>query len=182
MPVPRNIFITGRPGIGKTTAIVKVIELLDLPVHGFTTAEIREGRKRVGFEIKDMQGNAAVMAHVDFPGPIRVGKYGVDTGAVEAVGAEALRRALERRTPAVVDEVGKMELACPAFVDALLAAVAADIPVLGTMHLRADEATRSIRAREDTQIMEITRANRNELPRRLADLLKQAAGVATDPS
>jgi len=182
VPVPRNIFITGRPGIGKTTAIVKVIELLDLPVHGFTTAEIREGRKRVGFEIKDMQGNAAVMAHVDFPGPIRVGKYGVDTGAVEAVGAEALRRALERRTPAVVDEVGKMELACPAFVDALLAAVAADIPVLGTMHLRADEATRSIRAREDTQIMEITRANRNELPRRLADLLKQAAGVATDPS
>ena len=53
---------------------------------------------------------------------------------------------------------------------------------LGTMHLGKDEVTRGIRAREDTQIIEITRANRNELPRRLADLLKQAAGVATDSS
>lgn len=173
----KNIFITGRPGIGKTTAILRAVELLDLEVHGFTTREIRQGRARLGFRIEDMAGAGAVMAHVDFPGPVKVGKYGVDLGALEAVGVAALRRAVECGTPAVIDEVGKMELASPVFVETLMAVVASEVPVLGTMHKRSDPTTRSIRAREDTRVIEITRSNRDELPQRLARMVEAAGRI-----
>lgn len=174
MSAPKNVFITGRPGIGKTTALLKAVELLDVKVHGFITREIREGRARVGFRIEDTEGSGAVMAHVDLPGPPKVGKYGVDVGAIEAIGVRSLRKALQQGTPVIIDEVGKMELASAAFVETLMEVVASELPVLGTLHTRTDRTTQSIREREDTEIIEITAANRDELPERLAAMLKQA--------
>lgn len=183
MSAPNNVFITGRPGIGKTTALLKAVELLDVKVHGFITREIREGRTRVGFRIEDTEGNRAVMAHVDFSVRTRarpegafprVGKYGVDVGAVEAIGVRALQEALQQRTPVIIDEVGKMELASAAFVETLLEVVASELPVLGTLHMRTDRTTQRIREREDTEIIQITAANRDELPERLAAMLREA--------
>ncbi|UMZ74197.1 nucleoside-triphosphatase [Natranaerofaba carboxydovora] len=48
-----NILLTGRPGIGKTTVIMKSIELIKTPVVGFFTEELRDSNnnKRVGFRI-----------------------------------------------------------------------------------------------------------------------------------
>jgi nucleoside-triphosphatase len=170
----KNLFITGRPGIGKTTVLLKAIEHIPIRVHGFTTCEVRQGRSRVGFRIEDTEGAAALMAHVDFTGPVRVGKYGVDVSAVERIGAQALRTALAERTPAVIDEVGKMELACPAFFSTLMEVLDADIPVLGTMHSRTDSVTTGIRARPDTLVTTVTAANRDLLPQRLAEMLMEA--------
>ncbi len=176
MSAPRNIFITGRPGIGKTTAIRRTLERLPATANGFTTSEIRHGSRRVGFLIESLDGESAVMAHVDFDSPVQVGKYGVDLDAVERVGVGALRRALRQNTPAIVDEVGKMELACSAFAPALLDVVRADLPVLGTMHARRDSVTEAIRARPDAVVLEITRANRDGLPDRLAEMIREAPG------
>lgn len=174
MATPRNVFITGRPGVGKTTAIQRALELLDMAVNGFTTSEMREDGRRVGFRIDALDGEGAVMAHVDFNSPVRVSKYRVDVGAVERIAVTALRRAIREGTPAVVDEVGKMELACNAFVDALLEVVEADIPVLGTMHVGRGAVTNRIRERQDTTVVEITRENRDTLPARLAQMMRDA--------
>ena len=47
-----HIFITGLPGVGKTTFIINLAnELKDLSMAGFYTAEIREGGIRKGFEV-----------------------------------------------------------------------------------------------------------------------------------
>ena len=47
-----HIFITGLPGVGKTTFIINLAnELKDLSMAGFYTAEIREGSIRKGFEV-----------------------------------------------------------------------------------------------------------------------------------
>ncbi|MEF8788422.1 MAG: nucleoside-triphosphatase, partial [Planctomycetota bacterium] len=147
---PINIFITGRPGIGKTTAVMTAIERLALPMHGFYTREMREDGSRVGFEIRDLQGGSATMAHVDFDGPPTVSKYGVDPEAVDRVGVAALRRALDEGTIAVLDEVGKMELASDAFVEILDELLDADIPVLGTVHAKQETHADRIRARDDS--------------------------------
>jgi nucleoside-triphosphatase len=80
--VPHNLFLTGRPRGGKTTLICRVLEQLrSLRPAGFTTAEIRGRRGRVGFRAAALGGPAIVLAHVYRPGPHRVGAYGVDVDA-----------------------------------------------------------------------------------------------------
>ena len=47
-----NILLTGKPGVGKTTVIKKIIEKYKKNISGFYTEEIREKGNRVGFRIK----------------------------------------------------------------------------------------------------------------------------------
>jgi len=54
----RIMFLTGQPGIGKTSVLIKVLDALKTrgyKVGGMVSREIREGRVRVGFEIVDLQ-------------------------------------------------------------------------------------------------------------------------------
>jgi nucleoside-triphosphatase len=171
---PIKIFLTGRPGIGKTTAVIRAVEQLDVPMHGFNTRELREDGSRLGFEIRDLQGNTATMAHVDFDGPPSVSKYGVDPGAVDRVGVAALCRALDERTAAVLDEVGRMELASERFLEVLEELLDADIPVLGTVHAKQDDWAGRIRGREDAEVLTLTRDNRDDVPETVARRLEEA--------
>ena len=75
----RILLVTGAPGVGKTTLVRRVAARLEgLRVAGFTTEEIRERGRRLGFRIVPFEGRERIMAHVDFPGPARVGRYGVE--------------------------------------------------------------------------------------------------------
>ena len=112
----RILLLTGVPGVGKTTLVRRVVDRLEgLQLAGFTTEEICEGGRRLGFRIVPLAGGERTMAHVDFPGPERVGRYGVDVAAIEAVAATALAP-----HPTVdlyvVDEIGRMECLSERFV------------------------------------------------------------------
>ena len=53
----------GRPGTGKTTALGHLSQLLrdaGMPLCGFLTKELRQGRNRVGFEIETFDGERGV--------------------------------------------------------------------------------------------------------------------------
>ncbi|MFF0595015.1 nucleoside-triphosphatase [Streptomyces antibioticus] len=92
--VPTRILLEGRPGAGRTTALRRLAVLL--PTHaatGFTTQEIRQSGARVGFALETLAGRREVLAHVDLPGPPRVGKYGVDPGVMERLALPWLRPA-----------------------------------------------------------------------------------------
>ena len=86
--------LTGRPGCGKTTLIKRVVNKLNLPSGGFYTEEIRECGERLGFKIITLDGDEAVLAHVNFKTPQRVGKYGLDLSGLQTIGVEALRTAI----------------------------------------------------------------------------------------
>jgi nucleoside-triphosphatase len=109
------LLITGRPGVGKTTVLRRVRDLLNhrnsqpypLELLGFITNEVRDPRgsgQRVGFKLSFFDDSAdqplpdVMMAHVDFPKSVCVGKYGVDVSAVDAA-AKYLGDQLERRYP-----------------------------------------------------------------------------------
>ena len=71
-----NILITGKPGVGKTTLIQKIVEKVDLSCQGFYTREIRDHQEnRIGFEIVTLDRKTALLAHVDHLTPHRLGKY-----------------------------------------------------------------------------------------------------------
>ena len=88
----RNVLLlTGVPGIGKTTVIRDLAASLSgWRVAGFYTEEIRVAGQRHGFRAVTFDGRERVMAHVDYRGPHRVGKYGVDVAAIDALAESAL--------------------------------------------------------------------------------------------
>jgi nucleoside-triphosphatase len=165
--------LEGRPGVGKTTVARRLVGLTagDIPVTGFITEEIREGRLRVGFAVEAIQGPRAVMAHVELPGPPRVGKYGVDLEAFEAVALPAVSGS---SGAVVIDELGKMELASAPFraaVDDLFEGAAS---IVATVHAFRHPHTDRLKALRGVEVIPVTTANRDSLPKDLADRLAAA--------
>src|SRR5262249_57444753 len=80
------LLLTGRPGVGKTTVIRAVADALPRGrLGGFFTDEIRVRGERRGFALVTFEGRRLTLAHVERHGPPRVGKYGADVDALEAV-------------------------------------------------------------------------------------------------
>lgn len=65
----RHVFLTGPPGIGKTTLIQKVTQALrssDVPVDGFYTEEVKEGGRRRGFDVVTLSGKRGPLSRVRY--------------------------------------------------------------------------------------------------------------------
>jgi nucleoside-triphosphatase len=137
-----------------------------VPLAGFFTEEIREGRVRVGFRIETFAGNRDVLAHVELPGPPRVGKYGVDLEAFERLALPALVPHAGGVT--VVDELGKMELASARFREAVTGLLDTDAPLVATVHAFRHPFTDELKRRPGVELVRLTRANRDDLPDALA--------------
>jgi nucleoside-triphosphatase len=168
-----NLLLTGKPGVGKTTVIQKILSRLGRAASGFTTQEIRRGGLRVGFSIRAVDtGQEGVLAHVDIRSSCRVGKYGVDVDEMERVGVSALRRAIVSGNLIVMDEIGRMENYCSAFQRAVGDALDAHGDVLGTLQMRSTPFLDGIRRRPDVMVRQVTEQNRDRLPAQLAAFLE----------
>jgi nucleoside-triphosphatase len=161
--VNRKILLIGRPGCGKTTLIKRLINKLALPAAGFYTEEIRERGQRVGFKIITLQGEEAVLAHVDLKTAQRVGKYGLDLAGLERIGVEALRAAMRARQVVVIDEVGPMELRSAIFRDVVSETFDSRAPILATITARPFPFTDAIKKRPDVTLVEVHHSNREQL-------------------
>jgi nucleoside-triphosphatase len=161
--------IEARPGAGKTTALRRLAQMLrerGATVAGFLTEEIRDGGKRVGFSIETLRGERGTLAHVERPGPPRVGRYGVALREFERLAVPALRAPADA---VLIDELGKMELASVAFTDAVANLLEEETPVVATVHAFRHPFTDRLKRRRDAEVVRLTRANRDELPGRLAE-------------
>jgi len=170
---PLKLFLTGRPGVGKTTVIMKVIEGFRYRAGGFYTEEIRKGSIREGFRIKTLDGRDGILAHVSRSGPFRVGKYGVDVDAFDEIAIPSLERALEREELIIIDEIGKMELFSRRFRSLIRRILESDERILGVIHQKTDPFTQQIRRYPAVEIVAVTETNRNVLPSLILEKLGQ---------
>lgn len=128
------ILLTGEPGVGKSTVLMRLVDMLreeGISVGGVVAREVRDaGKGRVGFEFVDViDGSSARLASLSsstveagggIEGP-RIGKYSVDLDGCR-IAAMMLLRAINSSSKVVVfDEIGPMELLSSDIVDALRA-------------------------------------------------------------
>jgi nucleoside-triphosphatase len=172
-----RILLEGRPGVGKTTVARRLVDELrgaGVPISGFTTEEMRHDGGRVGFAIETVAGERDVLAHVDLPGPPRVGRYGVDVAVLERLAIPALDPGPDGGAAAgptavvVVDELGKMELASGRFCEAVAALFGKPVDVVATVMVAPHPFTDELKRHPRIEVVHVMAATREDLPARLA--------------
>ena len=167
----KNIFITGRPGCGKTTLIKEILEELNLNAGGFYTLEIREKGLRKGFKIITLEGKEGILAHVNIKSPYKVSKYGVNIKDLEEIGVKSILKALKENKVIVIDEIGKQEMCSSKFKKAVILALNSKNKVLGTIKLTYDLFSDKIKKRKDTVVFNLTRENKMEIKKNVKELI-----------
>ncbi|XP_067840254.1 cancer-related nucleoside-triphosphatase [Heptranchias perlo] len=178
----RHVFLTGPPGVGKTTLIHKVIDVLKssgVPIDGFYTEDVRKNGRRIGFDIVTVSGKRGILSRTSNDSgtlnvgrcEYRVGQYAVDLQSFECLALPLLRKVngrddIEKKVH-VIDEIGKMELFSEPFIQAVRQILdGTGATILGTIPVPKGKPlglVEEIRSRRDVKIFNITKDNRNSI-------------------
>jgi nucleoside-triphosphatase len=172
--------ITGSPGIGKSTAVSKVLMRLKsagVIVGGCTTSEKRSGGTRTGFQIRDLSsGRTGELASATSKIGPRVGRYRVNLEDLAKVGGAGLEAASSSSELIVVDEVGPMELVSPEFRKGVRLCIDSGRPLLAVVHERLEDDLLKELREKAAAIFTLTVENRDEAVDELARALLEAVG------
>ncbi|MFW6102173.1 MAG: NTPase [Chloroflexota bacterium] len=175
----RALLLTGKPGTGKTALIKEALARTKVKGGGFYTEEIRIEGIRQGFKLFTLDGQEAILAHVNISSPYQVSKYRVDTDSLNRVGVSALHRALKESDLIVIDEIGKMELLSPRFRQAVTQVLNSSRKVLGTIMLNPHPFADEIKHRPEVETCLVTRDNRTEVMRKVLNWLTPESSPLT---
>jgi nucleoside-triphosphatase len=139
---------------------------------GFVTREMRDKGRRVGFSIATLDGEHATMAHINFHGRYRVGRYGVNLQRIDRLAVPAMIPQSPHDI-VVVDEIGKMECQSPLFRKTLIQVLDGPNVVLGSISLKGDAFIRNVKNRPDVRLVPISPANRDTLASEILGLLSK---------
>jgi len=165
--------LTGQPGTGKTRIIKQAIAEVKVKAGGFYTEEIRSQGIRQGFRLVTLDGQTAILAHINFHSPYRVSKYGVDIDSLDKVGVSALNQAVQECDLVVIDEIGKMELFSAKFREVVLSIISSGKRLLGTIMLSPNPYADAIKRQPQVNVITVTRANHQQMLEALRDWLEE---------
>jgi len=163
-----KIFLTGPPGVGKTTCVYRVYETLklyDYNVGGFITKEVKEGNRRIGFKFIDLDnGYEDWLANIHGKTDYTIGKYKVFINKLNQY-LEDFRRRLDKYEIVIIDEIGPMEMLSNKFRKIVNLSLNKPIPSIYTVHYKTSNKLRNKFATKYENILYvITRENRNGIP------------------
>lgn len=163
MPVlRRHIFLTGEKQVGKSTLLRKLIDRRALDCAGFETrAFYLEGERR-GFtlhgrvQMPAFENDCVVCARVGERKSVPV------LPVFEENGVRMLQLSLSAPAPfLLMDELGRLERQAGAFCAQVLACLDSDKRVLGVLQRCDAPLVRTIAARDDVTLLDITPENRD---------------------
>jgi nucleoside-triphosphatase len=181
----RILLLTGSPGIGKTSILLRIVEALKAKgygVGGMISREVRVEGGRVGFEILDLKtGRKGWLAHVTQKEGPQVGRYRVNLTDLDGIGVEAITNAVADSDVVAIDEIGPMELHSRKFLEALTKAVESRKLIVGVVHQRASgNLMTELKSRDDAEVFIVKLENRGKMDKQLSkealDFLSGTAG------
>jgi len=109
-----RVYITGEPGVGKTTIFLKVIDKLKsqgYSISGFYCPEVREKGQRIGFKIKSLDNEVEDwLASIYAKSSIKIGKYYI---TINEDIINKIKEKISKSEIIGIDEIGPMELSVP---------------------------------------------------------------------
>lgn len=161
------ILLTGQPGVGKSTAIKKVVSLLGDQAGGFYTQEVRAGGKRTGFKIVTVAGHSDYLATKDpavtFARDVPFRGYRINLEAIDTIAVPSLYRALKQGQVIVIDEIGPMEFLSERFCRVVLEILDSEAIGAGTIIQRPNAFADQVKAHHRVEVRQVTMDNRDRI-------------------
>jgi nucleoside-triphosphatase len=171
-----RLLLTGVPGIGKTTLIRAVVERLDgVTCAGFYTREKRRHGQRIGFSIVTLNGEEGTLASIGRKAPT-VGRYSIDVEGFETLVLPNLDPSASPAELYVIDEIGRMELHSRKFRDKIIELLAQPTNLLATIARKGKGFVEQIKSRNDIELIEVTRSNRDRLREEIEQRIRSGLG------
>ena len=168
MTLKENLFLTGPKHVGKSTILFSALEKFPVALGGFRVDRVFQGRRLRAFRIVDLDTSS--LARIS---TARKGGWDVHIDAFETVGAEAVRNGIRCAELIVMDELGRFELPAYGFRQAVTEALDSEVPTIGVLKDDDNPFLNEIRSREDTEILQVTGENRDEVKRYVESWLSQ---------
>ena len=169
-----NIFLTGHPGVGKSTIIKKTLAELNIVPSGFYTLAGKKDKNGGSDVYIHEASNQDLLESTSNRVGHRVGdgvNYEAFPQTFDTIGVKILQNAT---LPLIVmDELGFMENNALLFQKLVLKTLDGNIPVIGVIKPKDTAFLNQVKQHPKTKLIEITEANRDEMLLELIDILKE---------
>ena len=157
----KHILLTGRVQVGKSTALRKFLDKSGLKADGVKTY----WRDRDALLIEPFEGGECMVAAVTD------GEYRKAKKEAFDYGAEIIEKS-GKKDVIVLDELGRLERCSERFMNAVFEKLQGDKRVLGVIKKESNHFLDAIRKMPNVVILEVTEENRDEIPQKIAELMK----------
>ncbi len=160
------LLLTGKPHIGKSTAIKKIINCLGHEnCGGFWTEEIiKENEElRTGFMIHTFDGNSGILADVNYTSDLRISRYGVNIEEFEKLCLPALETAIRDKEYVIIDEIGPMQVFSKKYQNILYKLLNSNKKIIGTIFHDSHPWLDEFKKQKSIKLYELTKENRDTL-------------------
>jgi len=164
----RNVFITGKKGIGKSTLLNKIINIVGCALGGFVQ----------GKEFTDEKISYKIISLYNPKQNYTIGIYdkkkaylNTDINIFNVVSEEILQRCLNSGDLIILDELGFMEENSEVFKNSIFKILDSNKPVLGVLKECNTDFVRNIKMRKDVQVIRIDEINRNLMEKEIIKIL-----------
>lgn len=157
----KHILLTGRVQVGKSTALRKFLKNSGLKADGVRTY----WRDRDTLLIEPFEGGESMVAAV------KDGEYRKAVPEAFEYGADIIEKS-GKKDVVVLDELGRLERCSERFMNAVFEKLQGEKRVLGVIKKESNHFLDKIRELPNVVIIEVTEENRDEIPQKIAELMK----------